>query len=175
MTHTSHRPGVTHLQLQMFLSHTAPCSFHWGLSIALNQCSCAIVNFDLWGSFCFQIVRWRGSEMRERTGDTYQNADQMNSKKSLKVWLRFTVAAHCPCIHIWKNKAPFLYSLGYKILQRHSETFKRITQIEMPPHCRGKWKGRDEGGGKKEKVSTSSSSSHFYKSMRRWGSRREEA
>ncbi len=154
----------------MFLSQTAPCSFHWGLSMALNQWSCAIVNFDLWGCFCFELQE-KGEEMKERTGKTALIRWTQDELKSLKVWLRFTEAAH----HQWPHKKVYIfYSLGYKYCS--TKVRLRITQIEMPPHCRETMEGRNEGGGKKETVSTGfSSNSPFCESMGRWGSRRGEA
>lgn len=127
----------------MFLSQTAPCSFHWGLSMALNQWSCAIVNFDLWGCFCFEL-REEGVEMRERTGNTTLIRWAQDELKSLKVWLRFTEAAH-------HQRSTFFYSLGYKYCSA-----KVRLKIEMPPHCRETWRGGMRGEERRRKLAQGS-------------------
>lgn len=153
MTHTSHRPGVTHLQLQMFLSHTAPCSFHCGLSIALNQWSCAILNSHLWEAFDLNR-KMVGRGMRERT-ETHST--QRWSEKSL----------HSSCTSSVSTQKRHSVSL----LPR---TFRRNTQSKSF-HTEGRGRGAMKEGRKRRLAQASVINSHFYrKSTGRWGSRRGE-
>lgn len=119
----------------MFLSHTAPCSVHWGLSLTVNQWSCAILNFDLWGCFCFESQERGGGGWRERTGNTTLIRRTQDELESLNVWSRLHVIRGLVLHTYTKNK---VYSSlpGMQILQR-----QRITQILMPTHCRETWRG----------------------------------
>ena len=153
----------------MFLSHTAPCSFHWGLSLTVNQWSCAILNFDLWGCFCFESQeRGEGGRWRERTGNTTLIRRTEDELKSLKVWSRLHVVRGLVCTDIQKQ------SLFFAPWDANTAAPKNYTDVNANTLQRN-MEGRNEGGGNKEKVSTGFSiNSHFCKSMGRKGSRREE-